>query len=504
MSQEEQSPENSFDARIGRVADLVLRTAMVAVGAGLLYLIFGWDRRGGSVISVLPLYAVPVALLLFLSLASRTGPDRRMSMALLFLATVIPLYLAEAGLQYRELVRTSYGASAAQADSACPGRWRVTAVCLAAAATGAPFDSRSILDVIHDLEASGVEAWPSQTVNGDAVGAYVPRANLVREGQSLVADGRPLLPLSAGISGVHTVFCNEGGEWITYDADEHGFNNPSGLHRVGAVRIAVIGDSYVQGSCVRPEASIPGLLRTSLGPTLNLGFQGAGPLAELGMLREYAAPLRPEFVIWMFYEGNDLVDLARERNHGVLNAYLDPEFSQGLRESQAEVDSALRHWIAELRVLAEEEPWTPSEPQRRMGDRLVFRWLKFREVRRLARRAMWGRVGPEPVYTEEIHLGTATRFRDDVRSWGGTLLFVYLPSFRRIADPVANPHREAVLRMIEGLGIPILDMSVAQTAHEDPLSLYPFPVGSHFGEEGYRLVAEAVSRRIVGLKGAAH
>jgi PAS domain S-box-containing protein len=40
----------------------------------------------------------------------------------------------------------------------------------------------------------------------------------------------------------------------------------------------------------------------------NLGQSGYGPQQELAVLKRYALPLRPEHVVWVFYEGNDLLD----------------------------------------------------------------------------------------------------------------------------------------------------------------------------------------------------
>src|SRR5205807_430492 len=48
----------------------------------------------------------------------------------------------------------------------------------------------------------------------------------------------------------------------------------------------------------------------------NLGQYDYGPVEELAVLRRYGLPLRPRIVVWMFFEGNDLVDVARYQNGG--------------------------------------------------------------------------------------------------------------------------------------------------------------------------------------------
>jgi hypothetical protein len=47
------------------------------------------------------------------------------------------------------------------------------------------------------------------------------------------------------------------------------------------------------------------------------------------------------------------------------------------------------------------------------------------------------------------------------------------------------------------LNIPIIDIrSKVFDAHPDPLSLFPFRISGHYNAEGYRLVAEAIGKRL--------
>ena len=95
-----------------------------------------------------------------------------------------------------------------------------------------------------------------------------------------------------------TVHCNESGQYTIYDADEHGFNNPRGLHGQGPLQVALLGDSFTHGSCVPREASVAGHVRAAFPATLNLGIDDTGPLHQLGIFREYAVSLQPQFVVW--------------------------------------------------------------------------------------------------------------------------------------------------------------------------------------------------------------
>lgn len=88
--------------------------------------------------------------------------------------------------------------------------------------------------------------------------------------------------------------------------DKNGFRNEEDLTRAD---IAVIGDSYIE-SQMMPVARLATtrLAELTQQTVANLGQSGYGPQQELAVLKRYALPLHPKTVVWVFYEGNDLVD----------------------------------------------------------------------------------------------------------------------------------------------------------------------------------------------------
>lgn len=94
---------------------------------------------------------------------------------------------------------------------------------------------------------------------------------------------------------------------VRYDGE--GFRNAATPERVD---VAVIGDSFVEAGLVPYEETLPVQLGRRLGaPVANLGQSGFGPLQERIVLERYALPLQPRQVVWLFFEGNDLLDDAR-------------------------------------------------------------------------------------------------------------------------------------------------------------------------------------------------
>ncbi len=91
--------------------------------------------------------------------------------------------------------------------------------------------------------------------------------------------------------------------------DRLGFRNPEPLDRAGMI---VIGDSFVEAGLVPQHDLFSSQLARSEGlPVANLGQSGYGPQQELIVLKRYGLPLRPKVVLWLFFEGNDLLDVSR-------------------------------------------------------------------------------------------------------------------------------------------------------------------------------------------------
>ena len=80
-------------------------------------------------------------------------------------------------------------------------------------------------------------------------------------------------------------FCNEYGEYVVYESDEHGFRNP-GYMGEAVCRHHCAGDSYTHGVCVPTDKGFVATIRFSIVPAMiNLGVNGHGPLTGLATLK---------------------------------------------------------------------------------------------------------------------------------------------------------------------------------------------------------------------------
>jgi hypothetical protein len=360
-----------------------------------------------------------------------------------------------------------------------PERARQEAVRKVAQQRGVPFDSRTRLQVITDLRKRGTLAYPP----------FYPFRLL---DSPLAVGSVDTLPLGS-LARAATVSCNDGGQFLTFRTDERGFPNPSGIWPQGSAEIAIVGDSVAVGECVPRPDSIAGQIRERHPGTITLGAGGNGPLFELAALEEYLPALKPERVLWLFYEGNDMGDLEREKRSSLLIRYLDPHFRQGLLQKQEAVNEAL---AAHLEAAIQAEG-----AKRGSWHAAITGFLLLKHLRALA----WGRI--DAAFALDRPGGDFALFERILREadravglWGGELIVVYLPapfrypgqyqfsrSSRRLLDHV---HGE-VLNAARELGVPVIDATGSfPDAPGNEEFFYPFL--AHYTPQGYHAVGRTI------------
>ena len=345
---------------------------------------------------------------------------------------------------------------------------------------GVTIDKRRSADVIAMMRARGRDVVPAVLLNIT----------------DPVDGGGGLLPLG-GISNRTTLLCNQSGQYVSYESDEHGFRNPRGIWRSRRFDVAVVGQSFAQGYCVEDGKSFVDLLRSQYSAVVNLGWSGQGPLLQLGALKEYLPRYSPRIVLWVFQEGIDLGELRLEEADPVAREYLQREFTQSLPERQSEIDNALLRY-AQRRMQQVPTPRARSlsiaektEPVLKLWH--LRTWLNAARAVEDARQvARLEQSGFQPLHD------ILQQARDISAGWGGQLYIVYLPSWSRYRHHAAATERQRtlVLKLAESLDITVIDPDVAFRQERDALSLFPFRVFGHYNAKGNRLVAQAIQAAV--------
>lgn len=339
--------------------------------------------------------------------------------------------------------------------------------------------------VVEEYRTKGVDAFPMASAS-DLNGKPDPNTG----------------PFTLGhISDALLVSCNETGEWSVYHTDEHGYHNPLGSHNPD-LQLVLLGDSFVEGECVQEKEDVTSLLREKGYSALNLGFGGNGPLLELASLIEYAKPLKPKRVLWFFYEGNDLSDLKNEMLYPMIKNYFDTrEYSQNLNKRQEEIDEKIKAKIQKIETAEQERE--KKNAGNSFPDTLSLMRIRVLVYQNLAKIKKLSRQDEEKKELQET-INTFNqileRANTEVRSWGGTLYFIYLPSTIRYTDSTKydnDGYRPDILSTAEKLGIASIDFHQVFSKHKDSFSLYfPFyrrKIESHYTAEGYKLIADTIT-----------
>lgn len=482
---------SSIGHRLGKFASRVLLFG-VAVCL-LLFAVMVW-RHGMSI-----RYAVFLLLALVFALGLRMPDTYKINSVLCGMSLAIAVYGVELLLAYSGSAIAALGAQAwlSFPQDANP---RVAAERMKTVQeTQQHFDTRSRLEVIQDMRARGINAFPDVF----PMVLFEPGSGVSIQ-SSLTINGEEFLPV-AGMATTTTVFCNESGEYVVYESDEHGFHNPRGIWANQSAEIVALGDSYTHGVCVSSDKGFVAVVRSRHSGTINLGVNGHGPMTSLATLKEYGPILKPKHVLWFYYEGNDLRDLdGWEKNSPLLRKYLTSSFSQRLFSRQAEIDQKLRAFLDTAMAKAA----TPVSFEKVVKLQHLRQAVQLFYERRPTEQGLpaelleYLRHTGAPAAPEDLQLfGTIlAEAQATAHAWNGRVVFVYLPTWERYRIPeTASQDREKVLKIVERLQMPVIDMHPVFNAQPDPLALFPFRRYAHYNEAGHKLVGEEVIRQLAKL-----
>jgi hypothetical protein len=445
---------------MSRILLLLLSVACAAVFA---FALVKFQSTFSPRMMLVVFFLMPILAVFALVAALRFSPAIRAKLLLALGACVMTLYVLEFFLPV-----LGRQAAALRSDESSPA--------------GAA-DVREMLQVVLDLREEGTAVVPSVEPKGFL---WTQPDGTVKSG--LADSGEELLPLG-GIAHRLTVLCNEGGDWITHTSDRFGMNSPDANWDRRPLGLAVVGDSFANGWCCEAGDHFVTLLRETYPDAVNLGMSGNGPLLILASLLEYLPEAQPEIVLWFHYEGNDFLDLRKERNSSLLARYLEGDVTQGLRERQDVVDREIDTYV-ERGI----EHWRQKSSRE-------FRVKSFLTLFRV-RHVLGLKYHPAPEYA--LFSRVLEKANRSVESWGGKLYFVYLPLSDRYRSALVTSGtygaiHERVKSEIDRLGIEFIDVHETFRMENDPLSMYiAIRAGNrigeygHFSKQGNRRVAETV------------
>ena len=286
---------------------------------------------------------------------------------------------------------------------------------------GVPYDTRTKTEVRDSLREKGIEALPNMH------GYY-----WMEENGFASKNGR-IYPL-ATVSNSTTILHNQSGFYPVVEMDEHGYHNPKGLYLENKVDIVLTGDSFAEGYAVNSDENITALLRKLDFKAISLGKGGNGPLLELATIKEYAEPIKPKIVLWLYF-ANDLNNLKYEMQSSILKSYLNEEnFSQNLISRQDEIDSVLMSYVRKVWKIERDKAKESNVKRERLSNNHLIKILKLynlRTINNLIPTPTHLKSQPSdqdvlPVFREILNKSSLR-----ISKWGGKMYLIYLPAYGR-------------------------------------------------------------------------
>lgn len=347
---------------------------------------------------------------------------------------------------------------------------------------------------LHEIVATS-RLTRSITANAAALYAENPSVEMYRQSfppgasarkiAAQIADTTLETVMLGAIPHRDTLMCTGDTEnLIAYRADRFGFNNPDDVYEAGALDVALFGDSFIEGMCLAEGEDVAARVRETIPRTASFGFRGAGPLMELAALGRFGPAFQPKLSVVVYFAGNDWENLESELKKPWRLEALKEEASFGeptvtpaqITRAEAAIDSL---WQDDADGLSR------------------YRMRLWRNLFALSQ--TWASLGlhypaaprPQPEFQQIV-----TRMRDIAGSWGGEVMFVFVPRVERFRggldnDFVFDQSRGPVFRAVKAAGVPIIDLIEAFETEADPLTLYA--EDGHFSPAGAAYLANLIA-----------
>ena len=340
--------------------------------------------------------------------------------------------------------------------------------------TGKKFESKSKFEIYKNLKKDKI----------NSTFAFFPNYFIENTGYDV-------FPLS-GISHINTLYCDENGYYSNYKSDRYGFNNPDEVWDHEEIDYLILGDSYAHGACVNSPNDISSQLRKiSNKKVLNLAYGGNGPLISYAALKEYG-PKKIKNILFFFYEGNDHKDLEKEIKNKFLLKYLNNDnYSQDLKNKQADIDSQLNYIINNV-----SENGINFHSKKKKDIFINFiKLVKFRTKLNSYLPSKYQNATYNLNNFSNLILDKLVKYSINKKA---NLFLVYLPSFDRYSSGRYDKDFYEKLKLdLKKNNIKLIDTSkLVFDKSSNPLNFFPFMMPGHYNILGYQKVSEEIMKSL--------
>ena len=265
------------------------------------------------------------------------------------------------------------------------------------------------------------------------------------------------------------------------------------------IEVFIVGDSYAEGLCENENNDIAGHLRSSKVKALNLGITGSGPLVSLAVIREYLEKFNPNYVVYLYFEGNDLKDLEWEENTYLRN-YLKKDFRFDYLEKLNDIKFFLENFeidrnltIRKLSKFDKEEIRTKKDYLETLKD-----ILEISNIKGILRSSL---IKNEDNIDINLFFQIIETMNKDVKEKNSELIFVYLPSWSRYftkfnEDKFLFNKKNEIINFVKNNDITFIDFETQLNDSKNIKSYFPLGYIGHYNSNGYKKISDLIREKI--------
>ena len=292
------------------------------------------------------------------------------------------------------------------------------------------------------------------------------------------------------VSNSKILHCKRFNEWLFFKSDRYGFRNKD-TKWDGKIDTVILGDSFGISECVQENNSMSKIIETSnkVSGLLNLAQTGNGPLLQLAILMEYGKSFKPKNVIWFYFEGNDLLELRKEKSNINLLRYLyEDNYDQGLKKKQKYINAHFKKYV-DKKLLEKKK-----EKIKKFNLKVYFEELiKLRNFRSLI---SLSKNNSTIENVDSIFFEIIDKANQEIKNWDGKLYFVYLPTRFRFEKPnikdIYENSKKNIFNNLAKRDINLIDIHKEIFNSTSKAKNFYDLVNGHYTIDTYKMISEKI------------
>ena len=313
-----------------------------------------------------------------------------------------------------------------------------------------------------------------------------------------------LIPFRGPINS-KTMSCAEEGKYNLDVSDKFGFKNSNDIYNK-KINTILLGDSFAEGDCQNIENDIAGNLIKKGHNTANFGVVGTSVLVALGIIREFGQELKPNNIVYMYAEENDLNGLNWSKNDKHLISYLDKNYKVNYLNKYDEVKKFLELSSSETISFLKSGKQNKKQNIKSNIDILKDNLIDIIELKKIKNIVRYKILRKTRIDVDlDLFFSVINQMNEDSKILNSNFIFVYTPSAERyfslpeyanLKEKEQIKLKDKILEGVKKMNITTVDLTEYFDKAENVKQYFSMDYIGHFDSDGYKKVAEIISQKL--------